>query len=1114
MAEIRSLICATLGHVDHGKCVAGDTLIPCLDGTIISARELFDQNFDKGIAEKNGGGLVQNIANKKIQIFSFDGKNVIPKEISHIWRKRSDKLIEITTSSGDIIKTTPEHPFFTFSLNELNETRADELNEGEYVAVPKRIGMIDTAPVRVIIEKLKSAKNFVCFLNDSEISEIFIRKLRKQNVAKLERETGIKHIYDSIAQKRFRVRELFTLSSGLKVSDEDAYDMIGTIKNSNEGWRVGHTSTSMSLPKKEADAEKLGYVLGCLAGDGHIGNPVTLSNNDLEVQEAYIEYVREIFELNSNVKQGHTCKEVSDNGFLTFSRFLKDVIGFPNTKKTATISVPDIAKKNKEVFRGFFAGLFDTDGYVSHINYSIEITSKSKDLIKECSIILLNFGVHSVVYEKNSFYVLRIANKIYLNKFLENFRPRLKRKLIRIINASLKSESSRIFDFLPLDGQILKDLNVIGNVNKKVPYFTKYLRSKRVSTIFLKNVMENLKCENEVSKKLRSIFNEEVSYVKVMSKKEIKNPEKYVYDFTVPDTHNFVAERLLVHNTCILDQIRGTAVASGEAGGITQSIGASIIPLETIQKTCGQLIKNLKMKLTIPGLLFIDTPGHASFTSLRKRGGALADIAILVVDLNEGFKPQTIEAVEILKAAKTPFVVAANKVDLISGWKTNECSILESLGRQNTNVTKSFENKLYTVVGELSKQGFDSERFDRVSDYTKQIPIIPTSAKTGEGIPEILMVLAGLAQRFLEKCLECDITGDAKGTILEVKEEKGLGTTIDVILYNGKLKINDTIIIGGINGPIVTKVKALLEPMPLAEMRDKKSKFKPVKQVVAATGVKISAPGLDKAVSGMPLVSSKDIEKAKEEVQAQIQEVTIETEQEGIVVKADSIGSLEAMTHLLQEKGIPIRKANVGDISKSDISGAESNYEKDPLMSVILGFNVNDESGVCNDNVKIITNNIIYKILDDFEKWKEEEIKRQEAKELDTLTRPCKLEILRGYVFRQSNPAVFGVDINVGVLKPGTPLMGADGKDIGDVKGIQLESENVVKAEKGQQVAISMSGVTVGRQVNEDDVLYAAIPEEDFLKLKELKKFLKGDEREVMKKVAELKRKDNPVWGV
>jgi len=395
--------------------------------------------------------------------------------------------------------------------------------------------------------------------------------------------------------------------------------------------------------------------------------------------------------------------------------------------------------------------------------------------------------------------------------------------------------------------------------------------------------------------------------------------------------------------TSLLDKIRQSAVATGEAGAITQAIGVSIIPLATIKKICGKLLEATKSKITIPGLLTIDTPGHAAFTSLRKRGGSLADIAILVVDINEGFKPQTIESIEILKANKVPFIVAVNKIDLISGWKYDDQKfLLPNLAELNYQTTGEFEKKMYELVAQFAEHNLQAERFDRVQDYTKQIVLVPVSAKSGQGLPELLMVLTGLAQKYLEQQLNVEESGPCQGTILEVKEEKGLGTTIDAIIYNGQLKVNDMLVIGGINKPLVVKVRALLEPGELSEMRDKKGKFRNVKEVTAATGVKISAPGLDEAIAGMPVRGISglgDLELVKTEIQKEVSDIIAEDSgEEGVIIKADTLGGLEALRVLLQEKNISISSASLGDITKTDLSKVESIKDKDPFQGAILGF--------------------------------------------------------------------------------------------------------------------------------------------------------------------------------
>ena len=564
----------------------------------------------------------------------------------------------------------------------------------------------------------------------------------------------------------------------------------------------------------------------------------------------------------------------------------------------------------------------------------------------------------------------------------------------------------------------------------------------------------------------------------------------------------------------VLDAIRGTNILATEAGAITQAIGASIVPLDIIKKRCGPLLQSMKLSFTIPGLLFIDTPGHAAFTNLRKRGGNLADIAVVVIDLNEGFRPQTIEAIEILRSYKTPFLIAANKMDLISGYKKKSDFILKDIESQDPAWITAFETKMYELVGKLhEKFGIQAERYDRVENFTKQVAIVPTSALGNHGISELLVMLTGLAQKFLEETLKLESAGPGKGTVLEIKETIGFGITMDVILYDGMIKVGDTIVIAGMDGAIVTKVKALLEPNPLQEMRDKKSKYKNIKEATAATGLKIAAPDMEGVVAGMPVrvaPNAASVDAIKEELQREVEEVVIATGKDGIIIKADTLGSLEALSVLLKDKQVPIRKASVGAISKKDIIDAESN--EDSLTSVILGFNIPNEPST--EKVTILTSNIIYRLIEDFENWQKAARMKEESKELENLIRPCKVEVLQNCIFRQSNPCVAGVEILAGTLKTGMPLMNKEGRQLTTLKSIERNKESALEAKRGEQVATSLPGVTAGRQLFEHDVLYSAIPEDQFRQLKDLTKFLTKDEITALKEIAEIKRKENPLWGI
>lgn len=576
--------------------------------------------------------------------------------------------------------------------------------------------------------------------------------------------------------------------------------------------------------------------------------------------------------------------------------------------------------------------------------------------------------------------------------------------------------------------------------------------------------------------------------------------------------------------TTLLDKIRGTAVAKKEPGEITQHVGASIVPASVLRKVAEPLKKYFpKLKIEIPGLLFVDTPGHELFSNLRRRGGSVADIAILVVDIMEGFQPQTWESIQILKERKVPFIVAANKIDRIPGWKPNpDQPFLETIRKQDPRIVSRLEELIYRLISQLYEAGFMAERFDRVKDFRTTVAIVPVSAKTGEGVPELLALLTGLVQRFMKKRL---VTSEepAKGVVLEVKEEPGLGTTIDVIIYDGVIRRGDTIVVGGKDKPIVTKVRALLMPRPLQDMRAHEGKFVSVEQVVAATGVKISAPDLDNALAGSPIfvVPSEDkIEEYIKIVKEEIESVRIKTDNIGVVVKADTLGTLEAVVEALKRENIPVRLADVGPVSKNDVLEASVSKNHRPEYGVIIAFNVKilpeAEEYAARENVKIFRHNVIYKLIEDYIGWVKQLREQEKIKELESLIRPGKIRILPGYIFRRSNPAIVGVEVIGGVIKPGYPLMRKDGMRLGTIMQIR-DRDNVLKeARAGQSVAISIRGrILVGRHVDEGDILYTDIPKQHVhLWLTKYKNELSDDEKMVLKEIIEIKKKQDPFYGL
>jgi translation initiation factor 5B len=589
--------------------------------------------------------------------------------------------------------------------------------------------------------------------------------------------------------------------------------------------------------------------------------------------------------------------------------------------------------------------------------------------------------------------------------------------------------------------------------------------------------------------------------------------------------------------TSLLDKIRGTAVQAREAGGITQHIGASFFPIETIKTITGPLYERLaKTDEQIPGLLFIDTPGHEVFANLRSRGGSAADIAIVVADVNKGFEPQTIESIDILKKRKVPFVVALNKVDMVSGWKgikKSEISrtrkentihlgfITDEIKKQEANVLSLLDEKIYGVVGSLSRMGFISEAFWRVKEFDKELAIVPISAVSGIGIPELMAVLVGLAQQYMKKRLERRYDY-VRGIVLEINEELGLGPSANMILLDGTIKQGDVIMVAKRDEIVVTKVKALLLPKPLDEMRDPRDKFRSVTEVISAAGLRIVSPDLEGVLAGSPLyvLRNKDEEKEiRHFIESEVKGTFINnTNSLGVILRCDTIGSLEAIIDMLKKENISIQSADIGHITRRDVLAAHAVKDKDRYLGVILGFNVKvlddakKEAG--ERQVPIFNEKVIYNLVRNYTDWVKYQQEHADSIMFEEIPPICKLQFLKGFVFRRNDPAVFGAEILIGKLRQKNHVINENGVKVGIIHQIQDKGKNIEEARKGMQVAVSIRGPTIGRQINEGDFFYTDLNSRQAKLLTE--KFvhrLNEEEKEIFEFILNIKRKSDPAYG-
>ena len=572
--------------------------------------------------------------------------------------------------------------------------------------------------------------------------------------------------------------------------------------------------------------------------------------------------------------------------------------------------------------------------------------------------------------------------------------------------------------------------------------------------------------------------------------------------------------------TSLLDHVRSlgeqsrSSVMDREAGGITQHIGATEVPSEVLNELCAPLLGG--KSFDSPGLLFIDTPGHHSFSSLRSRGGSLADIAILMVDIMEGCRPQTKESLRILKQSKTPFVVAANKVDRIHGWDAEDGrSMAISMRGQSKESLGLFDQRYWELVGQFAEEGFNLERYEKIKDFTKEIAMVPISAREGEGIQDLLAVVIGLAERYLSDQLT-DVDGSGEATVLEMKEERGLGKTLDLILHRGSIRKGDEIVLVSDRGGISTHVKGLFSPRGMSEMRDAGDRWDNTDAAYAAAGVKISAPSLDGVLVGTTLrVVNSDEERSAAIASADEEaNLSIELDEEGVCIKSDTVGGLEALAKELREVGVPIREASIGKVSRRDVRSAEAS--SDPLHRIIMAFSTEileeaeDEISSSEAGVKHIGSDIIYRILEEREEWVEARKNELEEESREIVVYPGRIMLLPDHTFRVSKPAVVGVRVLAGRVHIGQGLL-KDGNRVGRIKSIRSGQESLKEARQGAEVAISVDGVTVGRQIEEGDILLVDIPESHARKLRKLE--MTPVEEEVYEELLSIHRKNDHFWG-
>ncbi len=554
--------------------------------------------------------------------------------------------------------------------------------------------------------------------------------------------------------------------------------------------------------------------------------------------------------------------------------------------------------------------------------------------------------------------------------------------------------------------------------------------------------------------------------------------------------------------TSIMDCIRDTYFAYKEIGGLTQTIGITEVPTSRIEELSKELLEKFKVKVNVESLIFIDSPGHEAFVTLRERGASIADFAILTVDSKEGIQKQTIESINILKAYKTPFLVALTKIDMIDGYiPKKDMSFLDFINSQNPKYTQNLEEKLYSLVSDLSNYGFSSERYDRVKDFTKEVAIVPVSSVNNIGVNDLLVLIIGISQRYLPS----EPTERADVAIVEEKAIKGLGKVYDAIVYSGKINVGDRVLMETLDGVKETKIKGIMKLKPLEESRENFGRYESVGSIDAVKPIRLILQNPEALIGTSISVFKDETEKENIEhtMKSSIQNYNDE-KSGGVIVCADSIGSLDAMKKLSESEGIQVGLAKIGSPTKRDLDLAKVGNR------AIMCFNVKIDREVTEladaEKVVLIQGKAIYSIIDQYKTLLSQQKGRELQDKLSKIILPAKFRVIEKSVFRRSNPCVFGAEILLGEIRSGYRVIKSDGKVLGRIMDIQNENKKLENAKAGDKIAVSIDDAVFGRNLYENDLLYTDIGQNDLINFEDVKDSLPEDYSLALNEIRKIKR--------
>ena len=550
-----------------------------------------------------------------------------------------------------------------------------------------------------------------------------------------------------------------------------------------------------------------------------------------------------------------------------------------------------------------------------------------------------------------------------------------------------------------------------------------------------------------------------------------------------------------------------------------------------------------KPKFDSPGIIFLDTPGHESFGSIRNRSGSVADIAILIVDIVEGFKPQTIQSIEILEQNDIPFIIVGNKVDRIHQWESKRGrSSWQSWNEQSKDVQKMADDFYYKLLGQVASHSkFNLAKYwdgIKTFDIKNDRLFVPMSAKEGEGLQDLLFVILAMAEKFAREDLIIHSEDMAEGYVLESREEIGVGKTIDIILTKGTIRVGDSVAYNTNDGPIAdsshadestsVRIRSIRRPMGMAEMRDAGKRWENIQSASAASGLKLVIPRMKEIHIGSKIFFPKpeeDLEPIFKEMKLENKRIrddapimcsicsevlsrkefstrhtnpsaqgegfspgcqTAREVREGAVVKARTFGGLEAVLYELKKRKIPISHAEVGPVNKRDVREilATGNDEHKFLIALAVKGNVQVEQEIkdAEKSKKSVDFNYIQgDILYQIMDQIDERVEeiRETAANSDSGILFRPAQIRYLNMSFKDKPAVFGVQVLKGQIRVGQELLRSDGTGRVLGKILSIGTDGETVAHEGEQVPIQVNIRFSRSNIIDDEIFYGNVLEED-----------------------------------